>query len=95
MRILITAETYPPDINGSAQFARRLARGMLERGHEVHVAAPMPTSGPSRIMDDAGVTEHRFRSHHAFTHPYFRLCFPWEIVREVARLFDEIGRAHV
>ncbi|WP_286739353.1 glycosyltransferase [Kocuria sp. UBA1838] len=90
MRILITAETYPPDINGSAQFARRLARGMLERGHEVHVAAPMPTSGPSRIMDDAGVTEHRFRSHHAFTHPYFRLCFPWEIVREVARLFDDV-----
>ncbi|RKQ33375.1 glycosyltransferase [Kocuria tytonis] len=90
MKILITAETYPPDVNGSAQFARRLAHGMLERGHEVHVAAPMPTHGPSRVMADDGVQEHRFRSHHAFTHPYFRLCFPWEIAREVSHLFDEV-----
>lgn len=90
MRILITAETYPPDVNGSAQFARRLAHGLLDRGHEVHVAAPMPTSGASRTMTDDGVVEHRFRSHHAFTHPYFRLCFPWEIAREVSRLLDEL-----
>jgi len=90
LRILITAETYPPDVNGSAQFARRLAHGLLDRGHEVHVAAPMPTSGASRTMTDDGVVEHRFRSHHAFTHPYFRLCFPWEIAREVSRLLDEL-----
>ena len=90
MKILITAETYPPDVNGSAQFSRRLAHGLLGRGHEVHVAAPMPTGGPSRVVVDEGVVEHRFRSHHAFTHPYFRLCFPWEIAREVSRLLDEL-----
>lgn len=90
LKILITAETYPPDVNGSAQFARRLAHGMLDRGHEVHVMAPMPTSGASRTMDDSGVAEHRIRSHHAFTHPYFRLCFPWEVAREITRLFDEL-----
>ena len=90
MKILITAETYPPDVNGAAQFGRRLAHGLLERGHEVHVAAPMPTRGASRTMEDHGITEHRFRSHHAATHPYFRLCLPWEIKREVARLLDEL-----
>ena len=90
LKILITAETYPPDVNGSAQFARRLAHGMLDRGHEVHVAAAMPTSGASRTMTDDGVVEHRFRSHHAFTHPYFRICLPWEIAREVSRLLDEL-----
>ena len=32
--ILIGAETYPPDINGAAQFGHRLATAMLGRGHE-------------------------------------------------------------
>ena len=57
LKILITAETYPPDVNGAAQFGRRLAHGLLERGHEVHVAAPMPTRGASRTMEDHGITE--------------------------------------
>lgn len=30
--ILIGAETYPPDINGAAQFGHRLATSMLKRG---------------------------------------------------------------
>lgn len=90
MKILIIAETYPPDINGSAQFARRLAHGMLARGHEVHVMAPMTSKGKSLTVEKDGVIEHRFRSHRAFTHPYFRLCFPWEVKGEIKRMFDEV-----
>ena len=90
MKILIIAETYPPDINGSAQFARRLAQGMLGRGHEVHVMAPMTSKGKSHTVEKDGVTEHRIRSHRAFTHPYFRLCFPWEVYGEIKRVIDEV-----
>ena len=45
--ILIGAETYPPDVNGAAQFGHRLATSMLKRGHEVHVVAANPSRGPS------------------------------------------------
>jgi len=37
MRILLGNETYPPDVNGAAYFTRRLAEGLEERGHGVHV----------------------------------------------------------
>ena len=90
MKILIIAETYPPDVNGSAQFARRLAQGMLGRGHEVHVMAPMTSKGVSLVVEKDGVVEHRIRSHRAFTHSYFRLCFPWEVKGEIKRLFDQV-----
>ena len=44
-KILIGAETYPPDVNGAAQFGHRLATSMLKRGHEVHVVAANPSRG--------------------------------------------------
>ena len=47
LRILIGADTYPPDINGAAQFGHRLAMGMRDRGHEVHVVAARTGAGPS------------------------------------------------
>ena len=40
LRILIGCDTFPPDVNGAARFAERLATGLVERGHEVHVMAP-------------------------------------------------------
>ena len=46
LRILIGADTYPPDINGAAQFGHRLAMGMRDRGHEVHVVAARTGAGP-------------------------------------------------
>ena len=90
MKILITADTYPPDVNGSAQFARRLARGLVSRGHDVHVLAPMPTAGGSRTMTDGGITEHRIRSRKVPTHSSFRLCLPWEVFADVRRVLAEV-----
>ena len=40
LRILIGADTFAPDVNGAARFAERLAAGLVERGHDVHVMAP-------------------------------------------------------
>ncbi|KAA9393860.1 glycosyltransferase family 4 protein [Kocuria coralli] len=90
MTVLIVAETYPPDINGSSHFSRRLAQAMSRRGHDVHVAAPRPGRGPSIRRMDGHVTEHRFRSHTAFTYTTFNFCFPWEIRGEVNRLLDDV-----
>ncbi|MGQ1837255.1 glycosyltransferase [Kocuria turfanensis] len=91
LTVLLGAETYPPDVNGAAQFAHRLARGLHERGHRVHVVCARTGRGPSARAEDDGVVEHRLRSHRAFTHPYFRLCFPWQVAGEIRRVFDEVA----
>ena len=40
LRILLAADTFWPEINGAASFVSRLAAGLVERGHDVHIAAP-------------------------------------------------------
>ncbi|MGO4385594.1 glycosyltransferase [Specibacter sp. RAF43] len=90
LTILIAADTYPPHINGAAQFGFRLATGMTTRGHHVHVMACRQDGGPmfSEERDEAVV--HRLRSRPVPTHEYFRVCLPWEIKKDIAALFDVI-----
>ena len=90
LKILIGADTYPPDINGAAQFGHRLALGMRDRGHEVHVVAARTAAGPTYDIEVDGIHEHRLRSHHAPTHPYYRLCFPWSMQATVDRILDRV-----
>ncbi|KNC18165.1 glycosyl transferase family 1 [Arthrobacter sp. RIT-PI-e] len=90
LTILIAADTYPPNVNGAAQFGYRLARGMTGRGHEVHVLAPRASDGPSFTEGRAAWTVHRLRSHGVPTHDYWRLCYPWEIRRDISMLFDRV-----
>ncbi len=89
LRILIGAETYPPDVNGAARFAERLATGMARRGHEVHVVAPSPTGPRTRDTRD-GVTVHGVRSHRYFMHSGFQVCMPWEAGPDTADLMEQI-----
>ncbi|MEV7605477.1 glycosyltransferase [Paenarthrobacter sp. NPDC089322] len=90
LTILIAADTYPPHVNGAAQFGYRLAKGMTARGHNVHVLACRQDKGKSftEFRDEA--TVHRLRSHSVPTHDYFRICFPWEIKKEISLLFDKV-----
>jgi 1,2-diacylglycerol 3-alpha-glucosyltransferase len=90
LTVLIAADTYPPHINGAAQFSYRLAKGMKGRGHNVHVLACRADNGASFTEFRAEATVHRLRSHGVFTHEYFRICFPWEIKKEIGLLFDRI-----
>ena len=90
LTILIAADTYPPHVNGAAQFGYRLAKGMTARGHNVHVLACRQDKGKSftEFRDEA--TVHRLRSHSVPTHDYFRICVPWEIKKEISLLFDKV-----
>ncbi|MET4619535.1 1,2-diacylglycerol 3-alpha-glucosyltransferase [Arthrobacter sp. 2762] len=90
LTILIAADTYPPHLNGAAQFGYRLAKGMTARGHNVHVLACRPDTGKSYTEFRDEATVHRLRSHGVFTHEYFRICFPWEIKKEITLLFDKV-----
>ncbi|MGI9001369.1 MAG: glycosyltransferase [Pseudonocardia sp.] len=89
LRILIGAETFPPDVNGAARFADRLAIGLAGRGHDVHVVAPSRTGPPSRETRD-GITVHGVRSHRYVMHPDFQVCMPWEAGPATAALLAEI-----
>ncbi|WP_427019111.1 glycosyltransferase [Pseudarthrobacter sp. P1] len=91
MTILIAADTYPPHINGAAQFCYRLAKGMTARGHHVHVAACRPDSGAKYTEQRDEATVHRLRSRSVPTHEYFRVSLPWEIKKDIAAIFDEIN----
>jgi 1,2-diacylglycerol 3-alpha-glucosyltransferase len=90
LTILIAADTYPPHVNGAAQFSYRLAKGMKGRGHNVHVLACRADNGASFTEFRSEATVHRLRSHGVFTHEYFRICFPWEIKKEISLLFDRV-----
>ncbi|MEA5454634.1 glycosyltransferase [Sinomonas sp. JGH33] len=90
LTILIGADTYPPHVNGAAQFGYRLAKGMTARGHNVHVLASRSDKGKSFSEIRPEATVHRLRSHSVPTHPYFRIVLPWEIKKEIALLFDRV-----
>ncbi|MGW3999388.1 glycosyltransferase [Amycolatopsis sp. NPDC004772] len=89
LRIAITADTYPPDVNGAANFAARLASGLAARGHDVHVLCPAPTSEDC-TETAAGVTVHRLGSVRTPFHPTFRVCPPWRTAKAVPALLAGI-----
>jgi glycosyltransferase involved in cell wall biosynthesis/drug/metabolite transporter (DMT)-like permease len=88
-RIVIAADTYPPDVNGASHFASRLAAGLAGRGHEVHVICPSATSRNSTEVTGA-VTVHRVGAIRTPFHPTFRVCPPWRAARTVPSLLARI-----
>ncbi|WP_033289487.1 glycosyltransferase [Amycolatopsis jejuensis] len=89
LRIVVAAETYPPDVNGAAHFAHRLATGLAGRGHEVHVITVDP-EGEARTERTGDVVVHRVRSHRTPFHRTFRIGLPWEVSSDVSSLLREI-----
>ncbi len=51
MKILIASDLHYPTINGVATFARNLALGLADHGHEVVVIAPSQTGKKSKEVD--------------------------------------------
>lgn len=93
MRILIGADTFSPDVNGSATFARSLAAGLAARGHDVHVMAPAKR-GKVGVFTEQHVgqdlTVHRVYSWRWLPHPWLRFMIPWRIKANAERIVREI-----
>ncbi|MDO5634946.1 MAG: glycosyltransferase [Micrococcus sp.] len=90
LRVLIAADTYPPDVNGAAMFCYRLATALHARGHEVHVVAARNEPGPDTVEVRPEATVHRLKSHKAFTHEYYRLVLPWHAKQGLHRVLAEV-----
>lgn len=93
LRILIGADTFAPDVNGAARFAERLAAGLVERGHDVHVMAPAASRKHgtwNEVHEGQEMTAHRLLSWRWYPHDWLRFALPWRIKRNSARILDEV-----
>lgn len=93
LRILIGADTFAPDVNGAARFAERLAAGLVERGHDVHVMAPAASRkhGTWReVHEGQEMTAHRLYSWRWYPHDWLRFALPWRIKQNAARVLDQV-----
>lgn len=94
LRILITGDSFAPDVNGAATFATQLAAGLARRGHEVHVVASATGRGRqgTRVEEHEGVrfTVHRLRSLKYPGHDWLRFAEPWRIVQNAGSLLDAL-----
>lgn len=84
LRILIGADTFPPDVNGASRFAGRLADGLAARGNDVHVLRPEPHDA----VDVENV--HYVRSLRTPFHRTFRVCTPGRARKAAGPLLDRL-----
>ncbi|WP_143261948.1 glycosyltransferase, partial [Allokutzneria sp. NRRL B-24872] len=93
LRIVIGADTFPPDVNGAANFAHRLAVGLASVGHEVHVLCPAPAADAEMLAGvDAvdGITVHHLKSYRWPFYDNFRFSVPWKVKAETEELLWQI-----
>ncbi|MEP6842304.1 MAG: glycosyltransferase [Pseudolysinimonas sp.] len=89
MRILIGGDTFAPDLNGSATFAKRLSVGLAQRGHDVHVMAPAEAHKVgtfAETYDGQTLTVHRIYSWRWLPHPWLRFMLPWRVKANAKRV---------
>jgi glycosyltransferase involved in cell wall biosynthesis len=83
LTIVIGADTFAPQVNGSATFSGSLAGGMAGRGHNVHMVAPAGNRKDHGVFQEEHfgqmITVHRLRSWRFPTHPWYRFALPWAI----------------
>lgn len=93
LRVVIGADTFPPDVNGAANFAARLAAGLVGRGHEVHIIAPASSRRHGDFLeehDGAKFMVHRIKSWRWYPHDWLRYAVPWRVRKESAELLDAV-----
>lgn len=91
LTIVIGCDTFPPDINGAARFAERLAGGLARHGHDVHIVAAAYDSNHgsfTEIHDGQAMTVHRIKSFRIPQHKTLRYVWPFTLKAKT----DEILR---
>jgi glycosyltransferase involved in cell wall biosynthesis len=93
LTIIIGADTFAPELNGSATFSASLAGGLAKRGHTVHVVAPAASKVHGVFQEEHGgatVTVHRLHSWRYRPHPWYRFALPWQIQGQSRRIIREV-----
>ncbi|QAY59393.1 glycosyltransferase family 4 protein [Microbacterium protaetiae] len=94
LTVLIGADTFTPHVNGAARFAERLAAGLVERGHNVHVSAPSAGHRNHGTfveqIEGQPVTVHRLPSWRWPPHDWLTFVLPWLSKHYARRVLDEV-----
>ncbi|MEY4980964.1 MAG: hypothetical protein RL174_302 [Actinomycetota bacterium] len=93
LKVVIGCDTFPPDINGAARFAERLAGGLVKHGHEVHIIAPAYSDAFgdfTEIHDGVPMTVHRIRSFKMPQHKTLRWIWPFTLKSQTDELLKKI-----
>jgi phosphatidylinositol alpha 1,6-mannosyltransferase len=82
VRIAYVTESFPPDVNGVAHTAVRVAEHLVSRGHEPLVIAPEPARGSARPDRNFSFPVIRVRSVGLPIYPGFRVGLPGHAVKD-------------
>ena len=94
LKIVIGCDTFAPDINGAARFAERLAAGLVQRGHDVHVVAPNQAyrraQPHTEVIEGEPMTLHRLPSVRWAPHDWLRFVWPWRSKPYARKIIDQV-----
>lgn len=93
LTIVMGCDTFAPDVNGAARFAERLAAGLVEHGHDVHIVAPAASRRHGTWIEEhegQKMTAHRLRSWRWYPHDWLRFALPWMSKANARRILDEV-----
>ncbi|AIC47449.1 glycosyltransferase [Rhodoluna lacicola] len=93
LTIVIGCDTFPPDINGAARFAERLAAGLARHGHDVHIVASSfdGTHGAfTEIHDGQAMTVHRIKSYRIPQHKTLRYVWPFTLKAKTDEILRQV-----
>ncbi|MCE0509710.1 MULTISPECIES: glycosyltransferase [Microbacterium] len=94
LKIVIGCDTFAPDINGAARFAERLAAGLVQRGHDVHVVAPNQAyrraQPHTEVIEGEPMTLHRLPSVRWAPHDWLRFVWPWRSKHYARKVLDQV-----
>ncbi|MDN3496755.1 glycosyltransferase [Planococcus sp. APC 4015] len=94
LTVLIGTDTFLPHVNGAARFTERLAAGLVERGHDVHVMAPSATHREhgtfTEVVEGQPMTMHRLPAFRYLPHDWLTFALPWRTKHHSRRILDEV-----
>ena len=93
LKIVIGADTFPPDINGAARFAERLAAGLARHGHDVHVVCPAFSAEHGTFIethDGSKLTVHRIKSIRLLQHKTLRFVWPFTLKKKTDEIVSSV-----
>lgn len=90
MKILISTDTYYPNVNGASYFTQRLAFYLEQKGHDVLVIAPSRKFG-HESFEHNGVTVFGIRSFPVPFYKKFRFALPIRIKKSIEEKIKEFS----
>lgn len=85
MKILITSESYYPNVSGVAVFTKLLSKNLQKRGHQIFVITPGEKKQPHVKLEKEGkVAIYRLKSvYNPFRKGYRFTVFPYFVVKKI------------